>query len=283
MAQKVAPTTWHPLHYGDVLEDSARGRLSSRIAGLRLLNNEVKRRLIQAAASTAPADTPLRVADLCCGRGGVVQKFVDASDGRGLRYVGMDVTAEQISIARDRFASRGEELTWIVGDCFAEPTARAVLEALGGKAHVVSCQFALHYAFKESRILMNFLNVVRDVCAPGGSFVFSTTDADMVIEYATQEQHDDSACSIALDAALPDGPFGAGLMFKLDDRVNDREYLVHKQTLHAELVRRGFVRKKLQNLQHFASANKCAAVVPKLTHEDWSLARLYVVGHYVLT
>lgn len=276
MAQKVPPTTWQPLHYSEVLEDTLRQRAESRIHGLRCLNNEVKRRLISEAVG---ARETLRVADLCCGRGGDFQKFLDVSAERGasLAYVGVDVTPEQVALARGRHPEKAG-VRWMVGDCFSEQTARQILEELGGQAHVVNCQFALHYAFKDSRTLTGFLNAVKLLCAPGGSFVFTTTDKDTVIEYATQEQHGDALCTVTLDENLPDGPFGAGLHFRLDNRVNDHEWLVHEQTLHSELVRRGFKRAKYENLQRFAHKAKCR--VAGLTQEEWAIARLYSVGRY---
>lgn len=279
MAQKVAPTTWQPLHYGKVAEDSASGRRNSRIAGLRLFNNEVKRRLIRDAATTT--ETHLRVADLCCGRGGDIQKFVDVSDGR-LVYVGADVTPEQISCARER-TPETSSIKWMVADCFSENTAAPVLDHLGQKADIVSCQFALHYAFRDSRTLSNFLNLVASVCKPGGSFIFTTTDSDTLIEYAIQEQHSDALCSVTLEEPMQDGPFGAGVFFKLDARVCDREWLVHRRTLHAELTRRGFAKVQLANLQHYASKKKCALSVPTMSYEERSIARLYIVGHYKLS
>lgn len=277
---KTAPTAWQPVHYADLLEDSTRGRLTSRIAGLRLANNEVKRKLIEDASRNFRGST-LRVVDLCCGRGGDVGKFVHQAQvcGVPLSYVGADVTVEQIAAARLR-VSQSSSIKWMVADCFSEDTARAIVAELGGRADIVSCQFAMHYAFRDSNTLSKLLESVAILCAPGASFIFTTTDSDMIVEYATQEQHRDAVCSVQLDDRLPDGPFGAGITFKLDTRVNDKEWLVHQPTLHAELARRRFVRGRMENLQHYAHVRNVPQLIPSLKHEDWAICRLYIVGHY---
>lgn len=281
------PTAWQPAappaHYAALAEEGVASRRASRIAGLRSINNEAKRALFERAISEL--DTPpvggVRIVDLCCGRGGDVGKFVELSEAitEPLAYVGVDVSPEQVSRGRARHPG-APGIRWAVADCFSpEKAAKAVLEAapdMAGGAHIVSCQFALHYACSASTRLHALLDAVDALCVDGGVFCLTTTDAGPLLEYALQEQSADAVCHVTLEEPVPEGPFGAAVHFRLDDRVNDREWLVHAPTLVSELQRRGFEKILWENLQDFSTNSGCS--FRGVTSEDWGVSRLYAVG-----
>lgn len=183
--QKSIPTAWQPAaapqHYAVLAEEGVAARRNSRISELRLINNDVKRALIADALRAVDAPRVL-VADVCCGRGGDIQKIIDGAGRANLTYVGADCSPEQISHARARWPSM-PGVHWVVADCFAPGAHKAFTEAeplLAGGAHLVSCQFALHYAFDSASRLGGFLDSVSELCAAGGYFAFTTTDASFV-------------------------------------------------------------------------------------------------------
>lgn len=279
------PTAWQPAappaHYAALAEEGVAARRASRTAGLRALNNEAKRALFERALSEVQPLGALRVVDLCCGRGGDVGKFLELSEALGLplAYVGVDVSAEQVSRGRARHPG-APGVRWGVSDCFAPGKARqAALEAapeMAAGAHLVSCQFALHYACSSAERLGALLDAADSLCAKGGVFALSTTDAGPLLEYALQEQSPDAVCRVALEEPVPGGAFGAAVHFRLDDRVNDREWLVHAPTVISELARRNFQLILWENLQNFTAQSGCS--FRGVTSEDWGVCRLYAVG-----
>lgn len=208
---------------------------------MRSFNNWVKSVLIN--LHTRPG---ARVLDLCCGKGGDLNKWakVQISD-----YVACDTAPVSIQQAAERFNSM-DGVTFrpqlLVGDCFDVRLSDYLPDET--VFDVVSCQFAMHYAFEnESRVRRMLLNVTERL-RPGGFFLGTTTDANVIVKKLRAVDSlsiSNAVFRIDLDTRFQDKKFpnepgaqyGIRYNFTLDANVEDcPEYLVHFPMLE-ELAR----------------------------------------------
>lgn len=132
----------------------------SSIIGVRNTNNYVKASLISRFCPEGA-----RVHDLGCGRGGDVRKFQLA---RVRSYLGTDVTELDEARRRARLSPgfRFDSL-----DFTQHPPP------LGGPFDVVSCQFAVHYAWRSEEAARVWARTASDV-VKGGHLLLTLVDAD---------------------------------------------------------------------------------------------------------
>ncbi len=105
---------------------------------------------------------------------------------------------------------------------------------------VVSCQFAMHYAFESEGRVRHLLKNVTDRLKPGGFFIGTTTDANVLVRKlrATDGlEITNGVYRIVFDPAFSSKrfartkPFGIRYTFTLDAKVVDcPEFLVHFPT-----------------------------------------------------
>ena len=177
--------------------------------------------------------------DLACGKGGDLPKWREV----GIRaYVGVDIATDSVrKDARERYNKGGFVFpaALFVADAFEAPLRGALGDHL--PLDVVSCQFALHYAFSSEARARRALQNVADVLRPGGYFIGTTADADVLVKKLRAVDglcvsndvfscvFDEKCASKRFDAAHP---FGLTYKFTLADAVEDLpEYLVHRPTL----------------------------------------------------
>ncbi|GLI69578.1 hypothetical protein VaNZ11_014236 [Volvox africanus] len=176
-------------HYNSHVRDnfSTREALQQRNEGpakeLKDFHNHVKRQLIMRFAYKQD-----RVLDLCCGRGGDLQKWRDAQIG----YVkGLDISEREVEEAKRRFMelgpkrSRGvavnmvcefEAVDWLGQRLFEDEKAGP------GSYGVVTCMFALHYFFVSEASLLFFLRNVSANLRHGGYFIATFTSGPRVLK-----------------------------------------------------------------------------------------------------
>jgi len=171
-------------------------------------------------------------------------------------YCGIDIATESVrKDARERYNQLRPAFpaALFVADCFEAPLE----QALGGAAFdLVSCQFALHYAFSSERRARRALQNVAAALRPGGHFLGTTADADVLVKklraqaglrlanvrppraprcaHAPQRVYscDFEPRFAAKTFSGRDGPFGLQYCFSLLDAVEATdEYLVHRPTL----------------------------------------------------
>lgn len=138
---------------------------------LRNFNNFVKAALIQEAVGEK---RELHVLDLACGKGGDLPKW---AKHHVARYVGVDVNAESIEEAQ----RRNQNTHRIAHATFHVMDFDKVGDAEFGHFDVVSCMFALHYAFASKARMDSFMKCVATCLKPGGVFVAVTTDTEAVM------------------------------------------------------------------------------------------------------
>lgn len=310
----MAASEWRPsdalkiLHYDRVAEDTAADRRSHDLRVQRDINGIGVSELLRRAARVARRTDPLalRVADLAAGRGGSVPKFLALAKDMDVRleYLGADVDEHQIREARRRqyTAPRrpgvrtlsAPSVEWLVADCFGPDSAHKFLAAAKGvKADLVSCQMALHYSMRDEGCFGHAADALAALCADGGACAFTTVDAGAALAWALEEDDDsaergaaETTCSIRLHS-LPNQPFGASYDFRLGTdagvRVNDAEFLVHRETVCEAMHARGF---RLLFWDPITKLVDESGETPKdIVHEtlqrDWEICSLYVAALFV--
>jgi mRNA (guanine-N7-)-methyltransferase len=227
-------------HYNERRDEGREGRQTSRIIRLRNFNNWVKTVLIN--LHTRPG---CRVLDLCCGKGGDLMKWAKV---KASALVACDTAAVSISQAVERY-NKMSSVTFrpklLVGDCFDVRLTDYLEE--DECFDIVSCQFAMHYAFESKERARQMLLNVTERLKPGGFFIGTTPDANVVVRKLRAVDGlsiGNAVFKIDLDDSFEDKKFardgscfGIRYNFTLDANVEDcPEYLVHFPSLQ-ELAR----------------------------------------------
>ena len=189
-------------HYNKLKARNLGERDSSSIIGLRKYNNWLKSVLAQQtteslkslyasshllSVSTSPEN--LRVLDICCGKGGDIKKWLYAGVNT---YVGIDIAEQSVIEAERRLNEMLEssfhfqkmisrknstfKSKFIALDCFNHVIDETVLTDAfyPNHFHVVSCMFAIHYAFENVFTAERAFKNASDNLQKGGFFVFTT-------------------------------------------------------------------------------------------------------------
>lgn len=170
-------------HYSGRKNQTLQEREASPIIHLRKLNNWIKSVLIQHYAR--PGDAVL---DLACGKGGDLIKW----DKAGIRYyVGIDIAQGSIQDCRARYNASNFRFParLICGDCYEVGLLDQILAAdHEAPFDICSCQFALHYSWStEARARRALANVSASL-RPGGTFIGTMPDANVIIKKLRQAQ-----------------------------------------------------------------------------------------------
>jgi mRNA (guanine-N7-)-methyltransferase len=219
-------------------------RQRSEIIHLRHFNNWVKSVLID---RFCPQPHP-HVFDCACGKGGDIPKWKLKSVNS---YVFADRSSKSLTAAYEKFLTLDTPCRsrFLFGDIFGTDISPFISDL---SFHLVSCQFALHYAFRTEE---NARQAVRNLCSrllPGGHVILTIPNAARIVKQFRQvpDQHTISI-SISESSAMPIctiqrhfdldriPPFGAEYLFWLKgsvEAVTDggvAEYLVHPGVLVA--------------------------------------------------
>lgn len=259
-------------------------RSNSPIYKLRNFNNIIKYILLGNHVKRAAPNQPLSILDLCCGKGGDLNKceFIQVD-----QYIGIDISDVSVKEAfsrysqqKARFKPHGKvvrdsrrynfEACFATGDCFTksipeilEPNFPGIIENLF-PVDCVSAQFAFHYSFEtEEKVRTLLTNVSRSLRA-GGKFIGTMPSSDFIRDKIVRKDYmvNDSnekvkfgndIYSVTFDNKPPlDGifrpPFGNGYSYYLQDAVdNVPEYVVPFETLRALCEEYGLMLKYKKN------------------------------------
>jgi len=223
-------------HYNARPEEGIKKRTQSRIIRLRSFNNWLKSVLIERYTRVGYS-----VLDFACGKGGDLNKWTRAKISN---YVGCDTADQSLVQLADRWNSLPEPryaATLLCGDCFAVHLASYLPPEM--EFDVVSCQFAVHYAFESEQRVRRMLRNVSERLKPGGIFLGTTIDSNVLIrklhaapglEFGNAVYYvkfDDRHASKQFDIR---NPFGIRYYFTLDENVVDcPEFVVHFDTFTA--------------------------------------------------
>lgn len=239
-------------------------RTQSPIYKLRNFNNAIKYILLNEWTPRSPTpDRPTTLLDLCCGKGGDLNKceFVDIG-----QYIGVDISDLSIKEAFSRYSRNKArfipahdekkrkkdtrrynfEACFATGDCFStpipeilEPNFPGIINSLF-PVDCVSMQFSMHYAFEtEDKVNGMLMNVSKSL-RPGGRFIGTIPSSDFIRDKIMNRHFIDpegkkfgnDLYSVAFKEPPPaDGifkpPFGREYNYTLKDAIDDvPEYVV---------------------------------------------------------
>ncbi len=161
------------------------GRKASRLLFLRSFNNWIKCSIINKYTYILGRD--LSVLDICCGRGGDLEKFFRA---KVKMYIGADLAEESLKNAMDRITKlKNEKFKDLHCKCLfitedvSDPNNNLV-KKIPGEVYfdLVSCQFAMHYHFESEKRLYTFLNNVVSKLMDGGYFIGTIIDSNVLVK-----------------------------------------------------------------------------------------------------
>jgi mRNA (guanine-N7-)-methyltransferase len=207
-------------------------REASQIIHLRHFSNWIKSCLID---RFCPAPNAC-VFDCSCGKGGDIPKW---KLKKVRTYVFGDISFSSLKRAYEKFRKIDTNCTatFLGGDIFSCHLAEHIPPSLF--FHVSSCQFALHYAFRDESLARNAISNLCERLLPGGHVLITIPNACRIVHRlraaAPAEGFGNSVFEIRRDFELDNIPmFGAGYVFNILEAVDDcTEYLVHPAVLIA--------------------------------------------------
>lgn len=237
-------------HYNLIEDKGVQERSKSDIINLRVFHNWIKSMLIneyltKVKDSKKQHNPPIRVHDMCGGKGGDLSKW---KKGNITHLICSDIAECSLEDCKNRYATmkkwsqkrrgRGPEnlfsLELIHGDAgkvryrekFMDPSI---------KLDIVSCQFAFHYSFESLPQAECWFKNASECLMAGGYFIGTMIDSNEIVSRARRA---DSHCfgnniyKVMLHFDADDPPlFGAKYDFQLHDgRVDCPEFLVHFPT-----------------------------------------------------
>lgn len=236
-------------------------RTRSPIYKLRNFNNAIKYMLLGNFVKRRQEGAPLVFVDLCCGKGGDLNKceFVHVD-----QYIGVDISDASVKEAYSRYSQNKArfipqnpsskrhrdsrrynfEACFATGDLFSyalpeilEPNFPGIMEGLF-PVDAVSIQFSFHYAWEtESKVRQILTNVTRSL-RPGGTFIGTIPSSDFIRdkivnkEYTDDKAFGNSLYRVRFENDPPEdgvfrSPFGNKYDYFLKDAVDDvPEYVV---------------------------------------------------------
>jgi mRNA (guanine-N7-)-methyltransferase len=184
------------LYYKQFVRDPGiEGRKASRLLFLRSFNNWVKSVLINKYTYQLGRD--LSVLDICCGRGGDLEKFFRS---KVKLYVGSDLAEESLKNAMDRLTKlRNEKFKDFDCKCYfitedvSDPNNH-LLKKIPQEHYfdLVSCQFAMHYHFESEVRLRAFLKNVTTKLNKGGYFIGTIIDSNVMVKRLRERKYPDN-------------------------------------------------------------------------------------------
>ncbi|KAI3996225.1 hypothetical protein MKX01_026693 [Papaver californicum] len=224
-------------HYSARSNQTYSEREASPIIHLKKLNNWIKSVLIQ--LYTRPGDVVL---DLACGKGSDLINWDKARVGY---YVGMDIAQGSIQDCKTRYNGeaaghqnqRRSRFTFPVrllcGDCFGVRLDTVLRD--DGPFDICSCQFTMRYSWSTEARARRALANVSALLRPGGTFIGTMPDANVIIQKLREAQgltFGNSVYSIRFDEEYDherfnsSTPFGIKYNFHLQDAVDCPEWVV---------------------------------------------------------
>ncbi|CAH8662350.1 unnamed protein product [Schistosoma curassoni] len=163
-------------------------RRETRIFYLRNFNNWMKSVFI--SKSLQSLDVPsnrARILDLCCGKGGDQLKWLRG----GVQHVTfVDLSNESIEVCRHRYEQLcRNKRSVFTADFFVADCSEAILPQVlpsGVLYDLVSCQFALHYAFESIAQARRILSNISSLLQENGFFIATIPNAYELLRRATE-------------------------------------------------------------------------------------------------
>ena len=205
-----------------------RNETSKEMIGIRNFHNFVKARLIsEACSATIPH---ARYLDLCCGNGGDITKL---RHNNIKEYIGMDIASQALKRASQKLSNQSQiEGDFILFNAFSSMAGQMLKEMRS--FDIVSCQFAIHYAFLDEQTARTFVQNIASSLRVGGSFILTVPDYDHLnkSKKLLGEKFGDEIYSVKFASSEDLKDFGSAYEFTFKGSVeNLTEYVVKPEVL----------------------------------------------------
>ncbi|XP_015608861.1 mRNA cap guanine-N7 methyltransferase isoform X2 [Cephus cinctus] len=235
-------------HYNSLEEKGLSQRSQSRIIFMRNFNNWIKSMLINEYLGKVRQDkshgAPLKVLDMCCGKGGDLLKWRKANITHLICADIAELSVEQCQTRYNDLVGRNTSdrgfapvftAEFITADC-TKVRLREKYKDASVQLDFVSCQFAFHYSFESLQQAECMLRNASESLRPGGYFIGTIPDAyDLVSRWQKCEgnKFGNDVYSVEFQCEEKTKPplFGAKYNFHLEGVVDCPEFLVHVPTL----------------------------------------------------
>uniref|UniRef100_A0A0A9YUQ9 mRNA cap guanine-N(7) methyltransferase n=1 Tax=Lygus hesperus TaxID=30085 RepID=A0A0A9YUQ9_LYGHE len=249
-------------HYNSIQEKGLDHRNQSRIVYLRNFNNWIKGMLIDEYLTMIKEkkkkDEPLRVIDMCCGKGGDLLKW---NKGEVNHAILVDIADQSVADAQKRYTDmkaktpRLFSAEFLVADV-TRTSIRALMKDPTMKVDLVSCQFSLHYSFESLPQAEKMLENISASLKKGGYFIGTVPNAYDIVgrkRLGKTNWFGNSVFTITFEDTLPEPLplFGARYNFHLHEVLDCPEYLVHFPTFERLAERYGFKSIKKKRFQNY--------------------------------
>lgn len=226
-------------HYNNLDEKGLQARSESKIFYMRNFNNWIKSILINEYIGKIKENltnrAPIRVLDMCCGKGGDLLKWQKANITHLICTDIADVSIEQCESRYKSMKERsGNQPLYTAEFIISDNTNCRLRERYKDPSielNLVSCQFAFHYCFESLKQAECMLKNAAECLRAGGYFIGTIPDAYDIMKRQHQAKsktfgNDIYDISFLCDTEYPP-LFGAKYNFQLDGVVNCPEFLVH--------------------------------------------------------
>lgn len=232
-------------HYNTLEEKGLAERSKSRIFHMRNFNNWVKSMLINEYITRirdgSKLGAPLRVLDMCCGKGGDLYKWEKAHI---THLICTDIAAVSVEQCESRYRTLIERHNnsgstgggkFFTAEFFACDSTRIRLRNQykdpSIELNLVSCQFAFHYCFESLQQAECMVKNAAECLRTDGYFIGTIPDAYEIVRRqriagGSTFGNDLYEVSFMCDAEEPP-LFGGKYNFKLQGVVDCPEFLVH--------------------------------------------------------
>lgn len=228
-------------HYNKLEEKGLDERSKSSIFYMRNFNNWIKSVLINEYLTKVKASLklgePLRVLDMCCGKGGDLLKW---EKGGITHIICTDIAEISIQQCEERYQSmvdrsQRSKFKLFTAEFFAADSTlrrlREQYEDASIELNLVSCQFAFHYCFESLKQAECMIRNAAECLKTGGYFIGTIPDANDIMKRQREAEdvsfgNDLYRITFLCDTEQPP-LFGAKYNFELDGVVNCPEFLVY--------------------------------------------------------
>lgn len=237
-------------HYNTLEEKGLVERSKSRIFYMRNFNNWIKSVLINeyitSIRDSSKLGEPIRVLDMCCGKGGDLNKWEKA---RISHLICTDIAEVSIEQCESRYKLLAERQNkggggrhhnqfpskFFSAEFFACDSTRARLREQykdpSIALNLVSCQFAFHYCFESLKQAECMIKNAAECLKTGGFFIGTMPDAREIMRRqrkANSQTFGNGVYDISFLCDTECPPlFGGKYNFQLDGVVNCPEFLVY--------------------------------------------------------
>ena len=204
-------------------EEALKQRSQDESYEMRAFHNKIKMELIR--AFVPPASSLL---DLCCGRGGDIDKWAHA----GIKSVtAIDISENEIKEATLRLSKQIQKnnksfklkLTYpSVKFSVTDQLGQNILEFDDRPFDAVTCFFAVQYFFESETSLHYLLQTVVKNLKPGGYFVGTCPDAKQIMTFVAKSHNTETnVMTIEKKWQGDPGPFGSEYRISIKKTVTD--------------------------------------------------------------